>query len=132
MEKATNIVEFPKKDAWEIEWERCKPLIQKAIEYQDFYTIDDIEDKIRSGMAFLWPGQESAIVTEFVLFPKKKILHILCIAGKYKEVEEIYMCIENYARQLEIDKITGSGRKGWLRKVKHLGFKQEPIISKEL
>ena len=136
MQKATNkVVELKPKDdreQWEIEFERCQHWIEKSLKYQDFYTIDDIEAKIRDGIAFLWPGKESAIVTEFVFFPKKKVLHILCIAGKYKEVEEIYMCIEEYAKKLGINKITGSGRKGWLRKVKHLGFKQENLISKEL
>ena len=134
MEKAINKVTPIKKEPeeWEVHWQRCKPLIEKAVEYQDFYTIDDVEDKIRNGIALLWPGKETAIVTEFVVFPNKKVLHILCIAGKYEEVEEIYKSIENYAREIGIDKITGSGRKGWLRKVKHLGFKQEYMISKEL
>lgn len=132
MEKATNIVDLHKKEPWEVQWDRCKPLIEKAIEYQDSYTINDVEDKIRNGIALLWPGKETAIVTEFVVFPRKKVLHILCIAGNYKEVEEIYKSIENHAREIGIDKITGSGRKGWLRKVKHLGFKQEYMISKEL
>ena len=134
MEKAINKVIPIKKEPeeWEVQWQRCKPLIEKAIEYQDSYTIDDVEAKIGNGIALLWPGKETAIVTEFVVFPNKKVLHILCIAGKYEEVEEIYKSIENYAREIGIDKITGSGRKGWLRKVKHLGFKQEYMISKEL
>ena len=134
MEKAINKVTPIKKEPeeWEVQWERCKPLIEKAIEYQDSYTIDDVEAKIGNGIALLWPGKQTAIVTEFVVFPNKKVLHILCIAGKYEEVEEIYKSIENYAREIGIDKITGSGRKGWLRKVKHLGFKQEYMISKEL
>lgn len=134
MEKAINKVTPIKKEPedWEIQWDRCKPLVEKAIKYQDSYTIDDVEAKIENGIALLWPGKETAIVTEFVVFPNKKVLHILCIAGKYEEVEEIYKSIENHAREIGIDKITGSGRKGWLRKVKHLGFKQEYMISKEL
>jgi hypothetical protein len=134
MEKAINKVTPIKKEPeeWEVQWQRCKPLIEKAVEYQDFYTIDDVEDKIRNGIALLWPGKETAIITEFAFFPKKKILHILCIAGKYEEVEKMLKSIENYAREIGINKITGSGRKGWLRKVKHLGFKQEYMISKEL
>lgn len=134
MEKATNKVTPIKKEpeGWEIQWERCKSLVEKAVEYQDSYTIDDVEDKIRNGIALLWPGKETAIVTEFVVFPKKKVLHILCIAGKYEEVEEMLKSIESHAREIGIDKITGSGRKGWLRKIKHLGFKQEYMISKEL
>ena len=94
MEKATNIVDLHKKEPWEVQWDRCKSLVEKAIEYQDSYTIDDVEAKIRNGIALLWPGKETAIVTEFVVFPNKKVLHILCIAGKYEEVEEIYKNID--------------------------------------
>ncbi len=132
MEKATNIIDLHKKEPWEVQWDKCKHLIEKAIEYQDSYTINDVEDKIRNGIALLWPGKETAIVTEFVIFPRKKVLHILCIAGKYEEVEEIYKSIENHAREIGIDKITGIGRKGWFKKVKHLGFEKEYMISKEL
>ena len=128
----TSLPPKSRKEDWEIEWDRCKHLIEKAIDYQDSYTINDVRDKIENGLALLWTGKNTAIVTEFVVFPKKKVLHILCIAGNYKEVEEMYKSIEDHARTIGINKITGSGRKGWLRKVKHLGFKQEHLISKEL
>ena len=56
MQKATNKVVdlYPQQELepWEIEWKRCKPLLVKAMKYQDTYTIDDIEDKIRNGIAF--------------------------------------------------------------------------------
>lgn len=132
MEKATNIVEFPKKDAWEIEWQKCKPLIAEAMKYQDSYTIDDIEDKIRTGIALLWPGKETAVVTEFVIFPQIKAINILCVGGKYEELEEMLKCIENYCKEIGIKRIYGGGRKGWFRKVKHLGYKKEHLISKDL
>ena len=57
MQKVTNkVVDISqaKKDPWEIEWERCKPYIAKAVKYQDSYTIEDIEDKIRHGIFHLW------------------------------------------------------------------------------
>ena len=102
MVKATNtVVELhPKeqREPWEIEWERCKPWLVKAMKYQDTYTI----------------------------------MHILCVSGKFEELEEMFKCIENYAREVGIKKITGSGRKGWLRKIKHLGFKPDYVVSKDL
>jgi hypothetical protein len=59
-------------------------------------------------------------------------MHILCVSGKFEELEEMFKCIENYAREVGIKKITGSGRKGWLRKIKHLGFKPDYVVSKDL
>ena len=64
MEKAINKVTPIKKEPeeWEVQWQRCKPLLVKAMKYQDTYTIEDIEDKIRNGIALLWPGKKSAMV----------------------------------------------------------------------
>ena len=105
MAKATNkVVDInqAKKDPWEIEWERCKPYIAKAVKYQDSYTIDDIEDKIRHGLFHLWPGKESAFVTEIIIFPQNKAMNLLFCGGNYKEIEEILESIEIFAKNAGI------------------------------
>ena len=136
MQKATNtVVELhPKeqREPWEIEWERCKPWLEKAMKYQDTYTIDDIEDKIRNGIALLWPGKKSAMVTEIIPFPQMLSMNILVFAGNFKEFEEMFKQIETYAREAGIKRLYGGGRKGWIRKAKHLGIKQEVLLSKDL
>ena len=114
MEKATNIVEFPKKDAWEIEWNRCKHWIAKALEHQDSYTINDVEDKIRHGLFHLWTGKRSAMVTEFVIFPQNKAMNLLLCGGDYTELEEMLPSLEAFARAAECKRLYGGGRKGTL------------------
>lgn len=135
MQKATNkVVDInqAKKDPWEVEWERCKPLLVKAMKYQDTYTIDDIEDKIRNGIALLWPGKKSAMVTEIIPFPQMLSMNILVFAGNFKEFEEMFKHIETFARESGVKRLYGGGRKGWIRKAKHLGIKQEVLLSKDL
>ena len=91
MQKATsNVININQahKEPWEIEWERCKTYIEKAVKYQDSYTIKDIEDKIRAGIFQLWPGKRSAYITEFVMFPQVKALNLLFCGGDYRELEE--------------------------------------------
>ena len=132
MEKATNIVELPSKDPWEIEWNRCKHWIEKALEHQDSYTINDVEDKIRHGLFHLWPGKRSAMVTEFVIFPQNKAMNLLLCGGDYTELEEMLPSLEAFARAAKCKRLYGGGRKGWLRKIKHLGFESEYLIKKEL
>ena len=66
---------------WESEWVRCKPYIEKAVKYQDSYTIEDIEDKIREGIFLLWAGKTSAYVTEFVVFPQYTAMNLLFCGG---------------------------------------------------
>lgn len=135
MQKATNkVVELKKqeKQPWEQEWARCKPFIEKAVKYQDSYTIDDIEDKIRSGIFHLWPGKRSAYITEFVLYPQVKALNLLFCGGDYKELEQMLPSIEAFAKAAGIKRLYGGGRKGWIRKIKHLGFETEYLIRKDL
>ena len=136
MQKATNkVVDIHPEvtqEPWEIEWDRCKPYIAKSIKYQDSYTIDDVEDKIRHGIFHLWPGKKSALVTEIIPFPQMLSMNILVFAGNFKEFEEMFKHIETYAKKAGIKRLYGGGRKGWLKKISHLGFKSEHLISKEL
>ena len=104
------------KAEWEYEWERCKPFIEKAVKHQDSYTIDDIEDKIRHGLFHLWPGKESAFVTEIVMLPQELIMNLLFCGGKFEELKDILESIEISAKNIGIKKLIGGGRKGWIRK----------------
>ena len=125
MVKATNKVvdiQQVKKEPWEVEWDRCKPYIAKAVKHQDSYTIDDIEDKIRQGIFHLWPGKKSAYITEFVIYPQVKAMNLLFCGGDYKELEAMLPSIEAFAKQAVIKRLYGCGRKGCTRKLKHLGF----------
>lgn len=135
MAKATNTVvdiQEAQREPWEVEWERCKPYIAKAVKHQDSYTIDDIEDKIRGGIFHLWPGKKSAYITEFVMFPQLKAMNLLFCGGDYEELEEMLPYIEEFAKKAGIQRLYGGGRKGWIRKLKHLGFEQDYIVKKDL
>jgi hypothetical protein len=56
----------------------------------------------------------------------------LFCGGKFEEIEEILTSIETFAKAIGIKRLYGGGRKGWKRKAKHLGYKQEYMIRKEL
>ena len=109
MQKATNkVVDIHPEvtqEPWEIEWDRCKPYIAKAIKYQDSYTIDDVEDKIRHGIFHLWPGKKSAYITEFVIFPQVKAMNLLFCGGDYTELEEMLPSIEEFAKKAGIKRL---------------------------
>ena len=40
--------------------------------------------------------------------------------------------IEEFAKKASIKRLYGGGRKGWIRKIKHLGFETEYLIRKDL
>ena len=120
------------KKSWKEEWLRCKPYIVKAVKHQDAYTIDDIEDKIGEGIFLLWPGKNSALITEFVVFPQYTAMNLLFGGGKYEELILMLPHIEDYARACGVKKLYLGGRKGWTRKLKSFGFETEHLIRKDL
>ena len=52
--------------------------------------------------------------------------------GNYKELEQMLPSIEAFAKAAGIKRHYGGGRKGWIRKIKHLGFETEYLIRKDL
>lgn len=114
------------------EWLRSKPLIVKALKYDELYDISDVECKIEDGTFLLWTGKQSAMITEMQQFPRKKICNLLFCGGDFDELVEITKTIEEFCKLSGVDKLFGGGRSGWIRKIKHLGWKNEFLISKDL
>ena len=72
------------------------------------------------------------MITEIVEFPRVKVLNLLFGGGDYKVLEEMFPSFEQFARHFGCKSIYVGGRKGWLRKIKHLGFEQEYMVRKKL
>ena len=83
-------------------------------------------------MFHIWPGKNSVMITEFVEYPRVKVMNLLFCGGDYKELEAMLPSFEQFAKHFGCKRIYGGGRKGWLRKIKHLGFAQEYLVRKEL
>lgn len=120
------------KEDWELEFERLEPHIISALKHQDRYNLSDIKEKIGQGVFHIWPGKDAFYISSFGEFPKYRILNLFLCGGNYEELEEMLKSIEQFAKQWECKYLYGGGRKGWLRKIKHLGFEQEYIVKKEL
>jgi len=120
------------KGDWELEFERLEPHIISALKHQDRYNLIDIKEKIGQGLFHIWPGKDAFYISSFGEFPKYRILNLFLCGGSYEELEEMLKSIEKFAKQCECKYLYGGGRKGWLRKIKHLGFEQEYIVKKEL
>jgi|TARA_R110000851_G_scaffold325999_2_gene494317 hypothetical protein len=128
------IVKVPAEDIPVIQ-NQIEPLIKKALD--DTYTIKDIIDgiKINKFQLFIsWEGKvESAVVTEVVDYPRKRILRYVLAGGNNINnwIINIQDKIESFAINNHCQAVEIAGRKGWLRKLK--GFKQNIyLMSKEL
>lgn len=122
---------LPKED-WEIAFDRHEKHIISALKHQDRYNLSDIKEKISQGIFHIWAGNDAFYISSFGEFPRYKVLNLFLCGGNYDELEEMLESIESFAKEHDCKYLYGGGRKGWIRKLKHLGFKQEYMVKKEL
>ena len=58
------------------ELERCRGWIDAALEYGGgTHIYEDIVEAIVEGRMQLWPAKDSCLITEIIVYPRKKVLH---------------------------------------------------------
>lgn len=91
------------------EWSKCREAMLKAIEETDgTHTEDDVLVQIIAGKVNLWTKGESGIVTEFIQFPRMKVLNVFLVGGRF--VEDIYPMMPDiiaYAKKNDCARIQG-------------------------
>ena len=117
---------------WKPHWLRLRHLLVSAIELQDLYALEDIENGIENGQFQLWPASESIMITEVVTYPQKRIMNLLFCGGDVEELLAMLPEFERFATYFGCSRLYGGGRKGWQRFLKRHGFVEEHMIRKEL
>lgn len=110
-------------------------LIEMALQYCDgTHTLDDIARGIYNGQFTLWtPGGGSVIVTEVVVYPRRKVLNIFLGAGDMDDLINTLPALEDHARANGCDGLACSGRIGWARVLKEHGWGNSHMsVSKDL
>lgn len=106
------------------EWERCKPWIEAALEYDGgFYKIEHVREEIEAKRALLWVGKKSAVVCQLWHFPTGTALHYWLAGGDLDELlNDMRPVIEQRAKDAGCVSIILAGRRGWERAMKPLGY----------
>ena len=129
------ITQVPSEDL-HIIWDQVEPFIKKALD--DTYRPQDILDglilnKFQLFISYENKKVESAVITEVVDYPRKRILRYVLAGGNNMSnwLESIQKTIERFAINNHCQAVEVAGRKGWLRKLQ--GFKQKIyLMSKQL
>jgi len=104
------------------EWTRCREWVLGALaQCGGTHTEEDVLSALLLGKAQLWPGKNSAIVTE-INVSRIKVVHFWLIGGNLEEVKDMEAPIVEWAKSIGCNAVTGTGRKGWERVMPHWEF----------
>lgn len=109
--------------------ERCRKWIEDALAYSGgTHTFDDVAEGIASARMQLWPAPRGCAVTEIVVYPKKKVLHVFLAGGEMDQLFDMIDSAAAWGKQQGCSSITLSGRLGWQRAMKPLGWVPKSVV----
>ena len=91
------------------------------------HTYEDVLQAIRVGDMFFWPASKSCMVTEIVQYPRLRALHVFLAAGDLAEIKNMESSLISFAKSLKCSALSMSGRKGWTKALKELGWQESHI-----
>jgi len=101
----------------------------------DTHNLDDLQEQLEDGDAQWWqaPGTDSCIITELVVFPRRRVVRYWLAAGELAPVLELQPAIDDWARRQGATHAVLEGRRGWERLLPRWGWRARAIaMYKEL
>ena len=106
------------------EIDRCQPWIEAALEYSGgTHSLSDVIHGITSGKMQLWPAPKGCIVTEIVIYPRKKMLNVFLGGGELDQLLDMHKDVIAWSKAQGFEAITITGRFGWKKPLKAHGWK---------
>lgn len=103
-------------------WGEAGPMLARAVEHGDGnFMLSDVFDGLVSGDMQLWvahsdKGLEGALVSRIAVFPRKKMLSVMYLAGRHrKNWWKFYPHLEGWAKQMGCVGIEAYAREGLLK-----------------
>ena len=113
----------------------CRPWIEAALKYAGgTHDYGDIVRSVMEGTMQLWPASHSAAVTEIVVYPKMKTLHVFLAGGRKGQLIEMIDSAAEWGKAQGCTSMTMAGRKGWERVLGSEGWRpamsvmERPIV----
>tara|TARA_Y100000296_G_scaffold34794_1_gene40330 strand:- start:275 stop:646 length:372 start_codon:yes stop_codon:yes gene_type:complete len=119
---------------WEKELERCKKFLLPVFEKFETYYWEDVVQNVKKGRWYLLAMPNSAMLIEFLNYPRKKVLYVLAAGGKLEEILKTESDVISIAKAKGCNSIEVRGRLGFEKiALKYKGWnKQYTVISKEV
>ena len=109
---------------------KYKPNIIRALKHsRGTHTFDDVVMLVVNGSLKFWDFDGTFVITEFVVYPQKSVIHIFLAGGKLDKLIEVHPILANHARELGCSAVTLDGRSGWSKVFEDYGWEE---ISRKL
>ena len=107
------------------ELQRCRPLIEAALEYSGgTHDFIDVAEGIYKGTMQLWPTPKGCIVTEIVVYPRKRMLNVFLGGGELDQILDMHQDVIQWAKAQGCTALTMTGRAGWKKPLAKHGWDQ--------
>lgn len=112
---------------------RCQEWIEAALEYSGgTHDFQDIAEGVMKGTMQLWAGDTGCAVTEIIVYPKKKVLHVFLAGGEMDQIIDFQESAVEFGRMQGCSSMTLAGRRGWTKVLDKHGWKESfCVMSKE-
>lgn len=105
-----------------------RELIERALAYSGgTHSFDDVKAAILSGKMQIWPAPHGVAVTEIIVYPARKVLHIFLAAGELEQLLDMIDAATAWGRSEGCQSLTMTGRKGWQRILSKHGWRERHI-----
>ena len=103
---------------------RCRPWIEAALEYSGgTHNFDDVVSGLAEGKMQLWPAPKGCIVTEIVVYPRKKVLNVFLGGGELDQLMDMHKDVIAWSKAQGCEAVTITGRYGWKKPLTKHGWK---------
>jgi len=103
---------------------RCRAWIEAALEYSGgTHNFDDVAEGLASGKMQLWPAPKGCIVTEIVVYPRKKVLNVFLGGGELEQIMDMHQDVITWAKSQGCEALAMTGRFGWKKPLAAHGWK---------
>jgi len=108
---------------------RCRRWIEDALEYADgSHTFEDIVREVLLGRMHLWYGDNGCAVTEFVVYPRKKVIHVFLAGGDMQQILDFEESAAAWGKANGCTGMTIAGRRGWSKVLGKHGWSDKFLV----
>ena len=101
------------------EFQRCREWIKNALKFAHYsHSPEDVLIMCQKGDAQFWSFKDSAIITEIIDYPKRRVLRFWLAGGKLKTLLEVEKKIIHWSKFYSCEGVEINGRRGWERVLK--------------